>query len=203
MDKIDAPALFAFFRGASARLDADRHQLCALDGEIGDGDHGTSMANGFAAIERLLRARDPGATPPADLLREAAMAFIGEVGATVGPLYASALLELAKVFTGPALPLSDVLTAIADGIAARGGAKPGDKTMLDVWSPAARAAASAGTAGAALDAARQGAEATVAMMAGRGRAARLKERSLGHMDPGAASALILVEVLVDAAGGEA
>lgn len=201
MDRIDAPALFAFFRVASARLDAERQRLCALDGEIGDGDHGTSMANGFAAIETLLRDRDPGTTAPADLLRDAAMRFIGEVGATVGPLYASALLELARVFDRPDLPLRDVLAAMADGIAARGGAVPGDKTMLDVWRPAARAAATDGDAEDVLRAARQGAQATVSMMAGRGRAARLKERSLGHLDPGAASALILVEVLIDAARG--
>jgi len=210
MAHIDAPYLIAFFRHAAQRLERERGMLCALDGEIGDGDHGTSMANGFAAVAKRLNALRNDPPSPEGVLREAASAFIEEVGATVGPLYATAFLEGATCLAAGPLTHAQVGTlmqAFADGIARRGKAGPGDKTMLDVWLPAAQAARRAAEDGMnardvallAADTAQQNARGTVSMIALRGRAARLNERSLGKLDPGAVSATLIIEVFVDLA----
>ncbi|SFC85715.1 dihydroxyacetone kinase subunit DhaL [Tropicimonas isoalkanivorans] len=203
MSKIDNAYLLSFFKLAADRLEARRQELCSLDGEIGDGDHGTSMANGFAAIDARLREVPADTATPALLLREAASAFIGEVGATVGPLYATALLQGAALLEDGPLErdrLGDLLAQFAAGIGMRGQAQPGDKTMLDAWVPATQAARNAAAGGAsarevaeaAAAAARKGADTTASMVASRGRAARLKERSLGHPDPGAVSAALII-----------
>lgn len=204
METIDTEYLFAFFRHAAHALEAQRGMLCALDGEIGDGDHGSSMANGFAAIHRELNGLGL-CTPPADTMRKAASVFIAEVGATVGPLYATGFLEAAKrLEAGPmaASDLGHLIGCIATGIAERGKARLGDKTMLDVWLPAGQAAdraraegmTAAEVADAAAQTATQAAHGTKSMLAKRGRAARLKERSLGHLDPGATSAASLISI---------
>lgn len=203
MNSIDTKFLFAFFRRASQTLEEQRGTLCALDGEIGDGDHGTSMANGFAAIHRKLTAQGPSELTPAATMRAAATAFIAEVGATVGPLYATGFLEAAKLLENDPLALDDLgklLGCIADGIAYRGKARLGDKTMLDVWRPAAQAADKAKADGmtadaiakTAADTAEQAAQGTKSMIANCGRAARLKERTLGHLDPGGVSAARII-----------
>ena len=127
------------------------------------------------------------------------------MGATAGPLYASALLRAGQGLEA-AESLSDrdiakLIPAMADGIRQRGKAAAGDKTMMDAWGPAARAVEAALAAGAlppraldaALEAAMDGRDSTRAMVASKGRAARLGERSLGHLDPGAASAVIVIE----------
>jgi len=211
MAQIDTSFLARFFQNAAARLDAQRDELCHLDGEIGDGDHGSSMANGFAAVAALVRGGRHLPEDPAALMREAAAAFLGDVGATVGPLYATAMLDAAKTLDKGPLPLDrapEFLAAMAGGIARRGKAGPGDKTMLDAWLPAVHAAELALREGAgvteaawrAATSARAGAEATATMIASRGRAARLKERSLGHRDPGAVSAALILEGFADAVG---
>jgi dihydroxyacetone kinase-like protein len=209
MQAIDSPFLQVFFRTVAYRLEKSRDELCGLDGEIGDGDHGTSMANGFAAIVSALRDVKVLEQPPGVLLRKASAAFLSDVGATVGPLYASALLQAGKVLDGrPDLPLSELstfLAALTDGIAFRGKARAGDKTMLDAWLAAAHAARAQEALGAppsqvaqkAAEAAEAEARATATMIASRGRAALLKERSLGHQDPGAVSAALIVRALSD------
>jgi dihydroxyacetone kinase-like protein len=189
------------------RLAAARDELCRLDGLVGDGDHGVAMASGFAAAAKAATALDPATATIADVFGAAAKALLNAVGASSGPLYATALLHAAKA-VGPhaALPLAAapaLVVAMAEGIGARGQASPGDKTMLDAWAPAARAAEEgmararppAETLAAMTEAAAAGAEATKAMVAAKGRAARLGQRSLGHVDPGAASAALIVEVL--------
>ncbi|MBI1171333.1 dihydroxyacetone kinase subunit L [bacterium] len=210
MHAIDTPFLLLVFRTVARRLEENRDALCGLDGEIGDGDHGTSMANGFAAIVTALRAPGMAEAPPGQLLRTASMAFLNDVGATVGPLYASALLQAGKVLEArPDLPLSEFsafVAALTDGIAFRGKARAGDKTMLDAWLAATHAARLQESLGAppadvarkAAEAAEEEARATATMIASRGRAARLKERSLGHQDPGAVSAALILRVLADA-----
>ena len=163
------------------------------------------MANGFAAVHRKLSERGTKGVTPADLMREAASAFIAEVGATVGPLYATGFLEAAKRLDQGTLATSELgqfIGRIADGTARRGKAGLGDKTMLDVWLPTAQAAnrassagqSAAGVAQAAAQAACQAAEGTKSMIANCARAARLKERTVGHLDPGATSAALLVSV---------
>lgn len=209
MVMIDGPFLIDSFRRAGDRLEAGRGMLCGLDGEIGDGDHGTSMANGFAAINERLRALGKTNLPPAALMQRAADAFLAEVGATVGPLYASGFVRAARLLETRTLSQREVghlLLAVADGITARGRAELGDKTMIDVWYPAGQAAVAAEAEGqpiaaiarAMREAAGDAAETTITMIAARGRASRLKERSLGHLDPGGASAAIIVNAIADA-----
>ena len=185
-------------------MDANRDALCALDGEIGDADHGIAMAGGFGAVREALTAMDGGA--PTDVLNTAAKAFLNAVGASSGPLYATAFMRAAASVKGKnILDLSDaagLVAAMAEGIAHRGKANLGDKTMLDAWQPAAAAASGASIVEVftrAADAADAGAEATAEMEAKLGRAARLGARSIGHKDPGAASAALMLRAMAQAA----
>ncbi|WP_336742445.1 dihydroxyacetone kinase subunit DhaL [Aureimonas altamirensis] len=209
MGRIESADLVDIFRVVSTRLSEARGWLGELDGAIGDADHGTSMAEGFAAIVRATRDAAAGGTPAGALFAIAARSFLSAVGATAGPLYASALLRAGQGIDD-AESLSDrdianLVPAMADGIRQRGKAAAGDKTMMDAWGPAARAVESALAAealplralDAALEAAIEGRDSTRAMVASKGRAARLGERSLGHLDPGAASAVIVIEGLRD------
>jgi dihydroxyacetone kinase-like protein len=206
MPAIDTARLKEMFGAIAAAIEAERDRLCALDGVIGDADHGIAMALGFGAARDATAALD-GSSDPTTLLNTAAKAFLNAVGASSGPLYATAFMRAAASVKGKqALDDADVVTmfqAMARGIADRGKATIGEKTMIDAWLPAADAAGAAHQNGenlseslsAAVDAARAGTEATKSMIATKGRSARLGERSLGHVDPGAASALIVIETM--------
>lgn len=191
------------FQRVGLALDSEKDQLSKLDGAIGDGDHGITMSLGFRAINSDIGKHGETKTP-SELLGMAAAAFLDAVGASTGPLYATGFRRASRALAGKdAVEIEDIalmLQAIAEGIAERGKGQRGDKTMLDVWLPAAEAARIAADRGARPDAfwedvlaaAAAGAGATRSMIATRGRAARVGERSLGHMDPGAASALIIL-----------
>jgi dihydroxyacetone kinase-like protein len=206
MTAIDSARLKQMFQAIAAAIEAERDNLCALDGVIGDADHGIAMALGFGAARDAVSALD-GSTDPTTLLNMAAKSFLNAVGASSGPLYATAFMRAAAVAKGKtALNAADVVTmfqAMAKGIADRGKAVVGEKTMIDAWLPAADAAGAARDAGrslsdslaAAVEAARGGADATKSMIATKGRSARLGERSIGHIDPGAASAVIVIEAM--------
>lgn len=201
--------LIAALNGVADVMAENRDALCALDGLIGDADHGIAMDVGFSAIRKALAELAADATPT-DVFNTSARSFLNAVGASSGPLYATAFMRAAAVLKGkPALTDADapaLIAAMAAGIAHRGKATPGDKTMLDAWQPAADAAlAASGTSvgdvlRSAANAARTGADATTDMQARLGRAARLGERSVGHMDPGAASAALILRALADALG---
>ena len=203
---VDGSALRAAIAAIADDLEANRDELCRLDGLIGDADHGIAMALGFGAARDAVDALEPGAEPTA-LLNAAAKAFLNAVGASCGPLYATALMRAAAAAKGKAvLDDADVVAlvqAMAAGIRDRGKVEPGQKTMFDAWAPAAQAAADAQAAGqdlagclaAAAAAAREGAEATRGMVATKGRAERLGERAVGHVDPGAASAVLVIEAM--------
>ncbi len=202
----DANGLRAMIGAIAEDLEASKDELCRLDGLIGDADHGIAMALGFGAARDAVNLL-PLEAQPADVLNAAAKAFLNAVGASSGPLYATALMRGAAAVKGKdRLEDEDVVTvlqAMANGIRDRGKAELGQKTMLDAWVPAAQAAVDATAAGedlmgaldAAAFAAREGAEATRAMVAGKGRAERLGERAVGHIDPGAASAVIVIAAI--------
>jgi len=211
-------ALAAWLRASAATIHDQAEALTGLDRAIGDGDHGINLDRGFAAIVAMLDGRgapaadatDAAAT--ADLLRQAGKTLISTVGGASGPLYGTAFLRaagaLAGEHTSSGAAVVAALEAAAGGIAALGKANEGEKTMLDALFPAARAARMslgeggdlATVAGAARDAARAGATATIPMLATKGRASYLGERSIGHQDPGATSAaLLLGELAVIAA----
>ncbi len=195
----------AMMEAVADAMDAARDDLCALDGEIGDADHGIAMAGGFAAVRRAVATMDGGV--PADVFNTAAKAFLNAVGASSGPLYATAFMRAGMAVKGrdrlDAVDATKLVAAMAEGIASRGKASVGDKTMLDAWRPAADAANSAvgqsssAVFAAAADAAEAGAEATAAMEARLGRAARLGPRSVGHKDPGAASAALMLRIMAN------
>jgi dihydroxyacetone kinase-like protein len=204
---IDSARLKAMFDAVAVAIDQDKDRLCALDGVIGDADHGIAMALGFNAVRDALAAVDLANTPPTALLNTAAKSFLNAVGASSGPLYATAFMRGAAAVKGKTV-LDDndaiaMFEAMARGIQDRGKAEPGEKTMIDAWLPAAQAAGEAARSGknlseslaAAVAAAQAGAEATKTMIATKGRSARLGERSLGHVDPGAASAVTVIEAM--------
>ncbi|PBB27615.1 MULTISPECIES: dihydroxyacetone kinase subunit DhaL [unclassified Mesorhizobium] len=201
---IDTADLKRMFDTIAVAIEADKDRLCQLDGVIGDADHGIAMALGFNAVRDALASLDLAATEPTALLNTAAKSFLNAVGASSGPLYATAFMRAGAAVKGNAA-LADadftaLFQAMAQGIKDRGKAEPGEKTMVDAWQPAAEAAAAASVAGktlaqcleAALAAAARGAEATKDMIAAKGRSSRLGERSLGHIDPGAASAVTVI-----------
>lgn len=209
MAEIDATRLKAMFSAIAADIEAQKERLCELDGVIGDADHGIAMALGFGAVRDALASLDLSAADPTLVLNTAAKAFLNAVGASSGPLYATAFMRAAATVKGkPVLNDADTVAmfqAMARGIQDRGKAEVGEKTMVDAWAPAADAAAGglaagkplAGCLAAATDAANAGAEATKALIAGKGRSARLGERAIGHMDPGAASAVVVIAAMRD------
>lgn len=208
MTDITSDRLIAMFTAVASSIEADKDRLCALDGVIGDADHGIAMALGFGAVRDALAPLD--AADPATIFNTAAKSFLNAVGASSGPLYATAFMRAAASVKGKArLSEADFVAAfqaMAKGIQDRGKAEIGEKTMVDAWAPAARAAARSHEEGssiatsleAAVAAAKAGAESTKAMVASKGRAERLGERSLGHIDPGAASAVTVIEAMRDA-----
>ncbi|PRD44810.1 dihydroxyacetone kinase subunit L [Phyllobacterium phragmitis] len=210
MSESAARRLSRMFQLISFAIDAKQDHLSHLDGAIGDADHGITMSLGFTAVNSELAKLDLGRTLPSDVFSAAATAFLNAVGASTGPLYATAFRRAAQALK-PLESLSPadqaiIIEAMAAGIKDRGKGQRGDKTMLDAWIPAAEAAAEAVSRGATaaemwnsiLAAAEDGANATRSMVAARGRAARLGERSLGHMDPGSASAVIILSAMREA-----
>lgn len=201
--------LVLIIRSISARLRSESDYLCRLDGEIGDGDHGTTMALGFAAMVRAVGDRENRQASLSHLLELCADAFLNEVGATMGPLYTSAFLKAAAYLGDETeIPLADavmLLPAMCDGFTERGKAGVGDKTMMDVWVPVSYSIRSRYKQNLPVEqllddiasTAKHAAISTKTMIASKGRAARLGERSLGHIDPGAASAAMIIEIFCE------
>jgi dihydroxyacetone kinase-like protein len=210
-DVADLAVLDGWVREFARRVRAERDHLTELDSAIGDADHGANLDRGMTAV---LAALD--ATPPADagaLLKTVAMTLISKVGGASGPLYGTLFLRAATA-VGPvasvdAAMLSKALRAGLDGVIARGKAAVGDKTMVDALTPACDALEEALAAGsglgdalaAAAAAADAGRDATTPMLARKGRASYLGERSIGHQDPGATSSALLVRALALVCGG--
>ncbi len=172
-----------------------------LDAAIGDGDHGTNMARGFATA-MILSPED--SVTPGQYLNQVGMALVSSVGGASGPLYGTFFLRVGRNWQTPYSIVSvyEALCAGRDGIMSRGRAAVGDKTMLDALCPAIDSLEAAMMAGetdlgtalnTAVEAAHNGAQATASMLARRGRAAHFGQRSIGHVDPGAASMAILLE----------
>ena len=206
----------AWLHLAASRVAAERIHLTDLDAAIGDGDHGINLDRGFAALEVRLAAGDVSTAAPATILALAGRTLTGTVGGASGALYGRALLRAAAaveawpVGAGATMvQVAAALRAAIDGIAALGRSRPGEKTMLDALVPAVAVLEAAAVAGAdlpgslrrAADAAETGARATVPLLATKGRASYLGERSIGHLDPGAFSSTLLIRALADAANG--
>jgi dihydroxyacetone kinase-like protein len=180
-------------------------ELTQLDSAIGDADHGTNMARGMTAVINKLEQDRPAHAN--ELFKTVAMTLVTSVGGASGPLYGTFFLRFASA-AGPATELDAealdmALRAGLTGIVERGKAAVGDKTMVDALSPALDAMEAviknggdlAAAVQAARDAAAAGRDATVPLVARKGRASYLAERSAGHMDPGAFSMTLLFDAL--------
>ena len=192
----------------AAEVAENRAYLTRLDGDIGDGDHGTNMDRGMKkALERLetTDGDDIGAS-----LKAVGMALVSSVGGAAGPLYGTLFMQMGQAAAGKAeldlAGFTEALDAGVQGVIKRGKAERGDKTMLDALGPALDALKEEGgddVAGAlerAADAAREGMEATIPLVARKGRASYLGERSAGHQDPGATSSHLLLKTVAEAVG---
>ena len=199
---VDIAALARWIREFARVVAANKDLLTQLDSAIGDADHGSNMDRGMTAVVAAL----DGGMPPsaAALLKQVGMTLVSSVGGASGPLYGTFFLRMASTagdvesLDGPAF--ATAMRAGVDGVVQRGKAQAGDKTMFDALAPAVDALDEALAGGARLDealrmatdAAETGRDATTAMLARKGRASYLGERSVGHQDPGATSAALLV-----------
>ncbi|MHA1600050.1 MAG: dihydroxyacetone kinase subunit DhaL [Alphaproteobacteria bacterium] len=202
-----APDLLDNMLGAAiSAIRENAEALTALDQAIGDGDHGINMTRGFTAIEAERAAVAAMALPQA--LQKIGMTLVMNVGGASGPLYGSYFMAVGKALPpGPltGMGVAEALTAGAVAVQKRGKSAPGEKTMLDVLVPVADAVNAAAQANISITglltavrtAAESGLESTRDMLALRGRASYLGERSIGHLDPGAQSSLILVQTICD------
>ena len=182
---------------------ANREYLTQLDAEIGDADHGINMDRGMTAVVPKVEALTD--QDISGLFRTVAMTLISTVGGASGPLYGTVFLQLSTSLKGRSeIGLAEWGEAVSAAVAAvqsRGKAQPGDTTMVDALLPAAEALKAAGAEGVpfseglarATAAAHGGMEATIPLVARRGRASYLGERSAGHQDPGATSSWLLME----------
>lgn len=177
--------------GFAAAIAEHKDYLSELDTPIGDGDHGSNMARGLAAVQEAIDGKEFANLK--DLFKSVAMALISKVGGASGPLYGTAFLEMAKLGDTDS-DLGDLLAAALAGIEKRGGATPGDKTMVDVWTPVVQAVQAGGLQQSDVDAA---VNSTEAMVARKGRASYLGERSVGHLDPGSMSSGYLFTALIN------
>jgi dihydroxyacetone kinase-like protein len=194
-------------RRFAGEMDEHRQELVRLDTAIGDGDHGTNMDRGMRkAIEKLDSAEqaDPGA-----VLKTVAMALISSVGGAAGPLYGTLFLQMGGAMAGHSEVDLPVYAAAwrkgVEGVQSRGKAQAGDKTMVDALLPAVQALEAAtdldGGLRAAAQAAEEGMKATTPLVARKGRASYLGERSAGHQDAGATSTYYLFRSATEALSG--
>ena len=189
--------------------------LTDLDAAIGDADHGINMDRGMTAVIGALGSE----AAPADmsaLCKQVGMTLVKSVGGASGPLYGTFFLRMAGALgAGDSVDAADFAKALragVEGVVQRGRAEAGDKTMFDALAPAldaldAALASGSGLAAALADAtvaAEKGRDATESMVARKGRASYLGQRSVGHQDPGATSAAMLIAAAASAfatAGG--
>lgn len=199
----------AIIEGMAKKIEAEKDYLTQLDNEIGDGDHGINLARGFEAVEKKLPSLAGGDIGV--LLKGVGMQLVSTVGGASGPLYGTAFMKAGMAckglteLDGPAF--IKAMEAAVDGIKMRGKATEGEKTMLDALCPALKVMQDEVAAGKSLKealqdaaaAAEKGVEYTKTIIATKGRASYLGERSLGHQDPGATSSLYLLQVLAEMA----
>jgi dihydroxyacetone kinase-like protein len=188
-------------------LAQNRDTLTQLDSAIGDADHGANMDRGFQAV--MSKMADMSGQDIGSVFKTVGMTLLSTVGGAAGPLYGTLFLQLGSVTTGKMeLSLEEMaagLEAGVGGVQKRGKAEPGDKTMIDALAPALDVLKSAAAEGrsiseafkASAEAAKSGMEATIPLVARKGRASYLGERSAGHQDPGATSSYLLIQSAAD------
>lgn len=183
-----------------------KEYLTELDSAIGDADHGINLERGFSAIKKDLDNKEYSSI--AALLKAEAMILIKTVGGASGPLLGTCFLQMSKASVSDnaadAKEIAVLFRAGLDGIKMRGHAVEGEKTMIDTWSPAVKAMEEACEGGSVEEmlgkgaaAAEKGMKSTEDMLATKGRASYLGERSVGHIDPGAASSFMMIKAAAE------
>ena len=204
---IDTKQILAIIAAIAKRVEAEKDFLTQLDNEIGDGDHGINLSRGFKSVEAILPTladKDIGA-----ILKGVGTRLVSTVGGASGPLYGTAFMKAGNVCKGKT-ELTDAefvaaFEAAVNGVKMRGRAVEGEKTMLDALCPAYVALKTGIDGGKTLadaladgvDAAAKGVEYTKTIIATKGRASYLQERSLGHQDPGATSSLYMLQTALE------
>jgi dihydroxyacetone kinase-like protein len=209
---IDGSAIRAWLETFGEVVAEQKDHLTQLDSAIGDADHGANLDRGLTAVVAALGGTEP--TTPGIILKTTGMTLVSTVGGASGPLYGTLFLRMSGS-AGDSSGLDDAgfaraLRAGLEGVVARGKAQAGDKTMYDALAPACDALDAALADGLGLSeamaraaaAADVGRDATILMLARKGRASYLGERSVGHQDPGATSAALMVTAAARTLGRE-
>jgi dihydroxyacetone kinase-like protein len=204
---ISRDAVLDWLKAFAARINENAAYLTQLDSDIGDGDHGANMNRGMQAVLSAL----PGVADKdiGSIFKTVGMKLVATVGGASGPLYGTLFLQMGNATAGKMeLTLDDWVTALQagyNGVLMRGKAQPGDKTMVDALAPGLAALQAKRDNGASMvdalhamaDATRQGMEATIPLVARKGRASYLGERSANHQDPGATSSYYLIKTAAE------
>lgn len=197
--------LIAVIHKIAEKIEAEKDFLTELDSPIGDSDHGINLARGFKEVEKKIDAL--AGKEPSEVLKTVGMTLVSTVGGSSGPLYGTGFMKLGMALKGKEeIVMADFLTGFeqaVEGIKVRGKAVRGEKTMLDAMIPALEAMKAQQDAGAAakqvfaagVEAAKEGVEYTKTIIATKGRASYVGERSIGHQDPGATSITMVLEVV--------
>lgn len=194
--KVTTNDIQAWLQDFAATIEKNKDYLSELDTPIGDGDHGNNMHRGMTEYLVVSKGNEPSSI--ANNFKVLAMALISKVGGASGPLYGSAFMNMSKAAKDlPEITTTEqfitILTAGFDGIKNRGKAELGDKTMLDVWGPSITLLKEDRFSSQEIE---QLKEQTKDLQAKKGRASYLGERSIGHIDPGAASSALLFQTLL-------
>jgi phosphoenolpyruvate---glycerone phosphotransferase subunit DhaL len=204
---IDRDHVLDWMQRFADEMSEHRQELVRLDTAIGDGDHGTNMSRGMQKALQKLQESDP--ADPGAVLKTVAMALVSSVGGAAGPLYGTLFLQMGSALGSdaePALPAyAQAWRKGLEGVQMRGKAQPGDKTMVDALIPGVEALEGASDLGQGLQtaaaAAEDGMRATIPLIARKGRASYLGERSKDHQDPGATSTYYLFKSAAEALAG--
>jgi phosphoenolpyruvate---glycerone phosphotransferase subunit DhaL len=204
---INRDGVVDWMRRFAGEMGEHRQELVRLDTAIGDGDHGTNMDRGMRKALEKLDAAEP--ADPGAVLKTVAMALVSSVGGAAGPLYGTLFLQMGTALAGKEevdlAGWTEAWTKGLEGVQMRGKAVPEDKTMVDALIPAIAALEKAPDLDAGLRAAAEGAEegmrATIPLVARKGRASYLGERSKDHQDPGATSTYYLFKSAAEALTG--
>ena len=193
--------IIQWFELTNKKIQANKDYLTSLDQPIGDGDHGINMARGFQEVVKKITNQDY--ENAADVLKDVALVLMSKVGGASGPIFGTAFLKFSIAVKGDDTlnvgTFSKGLDEAVAGVKQRGKAAEGEKTMIDVWSPVADyfREVKEFQADQIREAAEKAMENTKEIMATKGRAGYFKERSIGHIDPGAASSFYIFDALAD------
>lgn len=189
---MDAKTALTWMEKFNEKIQTNKDYLSQLDSPIGDGDHGGNMARGMAAVMQELSDKDYESAD--QVFKVVAMQLLSKVGGASGPLYGSAFMGISKA-SQTDTDLADVLQAGLDMIQKRGKADLGEKTMVDVWGPVIAALRENQLS---VEVIHEAVQATKDILATKGRASYVGERSIGHIDPGSFSSGLLFEAMLEA-----